>query len=160
MAPMTRCCLVGGAVGVACGPLPDVLTGAWHWGPSDFGSCPLCGLGEGGAEHLMLWCPAGALAWCALAPGCGRLLAKVLAGAEGPVDAAAMLIHLASFFAFLAAKEGDDAVGRWLVRACGPRGYCAWAALDGDAGEGDADDLDAQALDGPPPGLSVLGARC
>ena len=42
-----------------------------------------------------------------------------------------------------------EEAGRWLVRACGPRGYRAWAALDADAGVDDADDLDAQALDGP-----------
>ena len=76
---------------------PELLTRAWDWSPSEYGSCPLCGLGEGGAEHLMLWCPAVALAWCALAPGCGRLLGKVVVGAEGPVDAAAMLIHQARF---------------------------------------------------------------
>ena len=51
-----------------------------------------------------------------------------------------------------------EEAGRWLVRACGPRGYRAWAALDADAGVDDADDLGAQALDGPPFGLSIVGA--
>ena len=31
--------------------------------PSHFGSCPLCGLGEAGAEHVWQWCCAAHLAW-------------------------------------------------------------------------------------------------
>ena len=31
--------------------------------PSRHGACPLCGMGEAGAEHLWLWCPAAELAW-------------------------------------------------------------------------------------------------
>ena len=42
-----------------------------------------------------------------------------------------------------------DTAERWLVRACGPRGYRAWAALDGDEGERAADDFGVQALNGP-----------
>ena len=139
----------------ACGTLPGVLSGAWHWGPSDFGSCPLCGLGEGGAEHLLLWCPAVALAWCALAAGRGHLLAEVVAGAAGPMDAAARLVHQASFVHFSLQRRATmqwEAAGRWLMRARGPRGYRAWAAFDGDAGEGDGSGW-------PRLGLSVPGAR-
>ena len=43
---------------------------------------------------MLLWCPAVALAWCALAAGCGHLLAEVVAGAAGPADVAAMLACL------------------------------------------------------------------
>ena len=42
-----------------------------------------------------------------------------------------------------------EALGRWLARACGPRGYRAWAALDGDDGACDVDDFDVQGLDVP-----------
>ena len=46
-----------------------VLDGAWSWIPSEYGACPLCGLGEGGVEHLLLWCLAIAFAWRLLAAG-------------------------------------------------------------------------------------------
>eukprot|EP00969_Alexandrium_andersonii_P146342 6472339-Alexandrium_andersonii.AAC.1 len=32
----------------------DFGTGVWREGDP----CPLCGLGEFGAEHLLVWCPA------------------------------------------------------------------------------------------------------
>ena len=133
---------------------PDVLSGAWSWVPSEYGACPLCGLGEGGAEHLLLWCPAVALAWRFLAAGCESLLAEVVSGADGPVDIAALLLHQASFLQLSLLRRATmqwEAAGRWLVRACGPRGYRTWTALDGDDGAGDDDDLDVQGLEAPGP---------
>ncbi len=59
-------CLHGKAARVrASRGAPRPLPEATHccWGP-----CPLCGLGEAGAEHLMGWCPAVAAAWYQLRP--------------------------------------------------------------------------------------------
>ena len=76
---------------------PEILAEDWSWIPNEYGACPLCGLGEGGAEHLLLWCPAIALAWRLLAADCGNLLAEAVSGAAGPADVAALLLHQASF---------------------------------------------------------------
>ena len=143
-----------GQAGLAGVAHPEVLGGAWSWIPSEYGACPLCGLGEGRAEHLLLWCPAIALAWRLLAAGCENLLAEVVSGAEGPANVAALLLHQASFLHLSLQRRASmqwEAAGRWLVRACGPRGYRAWAALDGDDGAGDDDDLDVQGLGAPGP---------
>ena len=56
---------------------PTALAGPWDWGPSLYGACPLCGRGEAGAEHLLLWCPAVALAWAVLSGGDGTLASAV-----------------------------------------------------------------------------------
>ena len=51
----------------------------WDWGLSSFGACALCGCGEAGAEHLLIWCPAVALAWRTLGGRQGRPLASAIA---------------------------------------------------------------------------------
>ena len=42
--------------------------------------CPLCGLGQGGVEHLWTWCPAVALAWGCWAGGGAAPLPGTLRG--------------------------------------------------------------------------------
>ena len=37
--------------------------------PSHFGPCPLCGLGEAGAEHIWQWCSAAHVAWASCGDG-------------------------------------------------------------------------------------------
>ena len=37
--------------------------------PSHFGPCPLCGLGEAGAEHIWQWCSAAHMAWARCGDG-------------------------------------------------------------------------------------------
>ena len=115
----------------------------------------------GGAEHLLLLCPAVALAWRLLAPGCELFLAEVVAGMGGQDDVAAKLLHQASFLHLSLQRHASmrwEAAGWWLVRACGPRCYRAWADLDGDAGTDDADDFGVQAHGGAMLELSFLGA--
>ena len=46
-------------------------------------------------------CPAVALAWRLLAADCGDLLAEVVAGAAGPENVAALLVHQASLLHLL-----------------------------------------------------------
>jgi hypothetical protein len=61
--------------------VPVDITCAW-------GSCPLCGLGEAGAEHLLGWCPAVAAAWHQLHPGARSFTDAVLRpGAEAQTTA-------------------------------------------------------------------------
>ena len=52
------------AIRQALGPFPHPLTPII----SMFGCCPLCGLGEAGAEHLWTWCAAVSLAWSKARP--------------------------------------------------------------------------------------------
>ena len=56
---------------------------------SRFGACPLCGLGEAGAEHLWMWCPAVAMAWDAAAVSDTTMRDALLRPSEhaGPVAA-------------------------------------------------------------------------
>jgi hypothetical protein len=67
-----------------------------HWQASSHGSCPLCGLGEGGAEHLWMWCPAVALAWRRLHPA-GRPLIPTLRAPLTDAGRLASFLHQASF---------------------------------------------------------------
>ena len=65
-------------------------------GPSTFGSCPLCGYGEAGAEHIWQWCPAVVLAWRRCGSGLGWRHALL-----GRGSSPRMLITVASQTVFL-----------------------------------------------------------
>ena len=62
-----------------------------------WGTCPLCGRGEAGAEHLIIWCPAVVMAWHRM--GEGRLsLVQTIRSEGAPMHRqAAELVHQASF---------------------------------------------------------------
>ena len=66
----------------------------WRAGGA-YSCCPLCGMGDGGSEHLLTWCPAVASAWQRLRPG-GHSIPQMLR-AEPPHPQLASLLHQASF---------------------------------------------------------------
>merc|ERR1739836_13306 len=61
-----------------------------------YSACPLCGLADGGSEHLLVWCPAVSAAWAQLAPAAGSVLHAVFSGPHTPL--LARLLHQASYF--------------------------------------------------------------
>jgi len=112
----------------------------WDWDPSLYGSCPLCGCGEAGAEHLVLWCPAVARAWQLLGVARGRALAQAICEPDGDDHRAASFIHQASFLhsslTHRAAMDWRTAAG-WLTRACSARRERRWGHIDDDPEEDD-----------------------
>ncbi len=105
-----------------------------------WGCCPLCGLGEAGAEHLMGWCPAVAAAWYQLRPQ-GRSFTDTLLH---PMRDAAFASHFTHQVVFLhsammgrATLTAHDAARR-IARATASHtsddpdsahvGDCPWAA--------------------------------
>ena len=135
------------ALRAAAPPLRLPVPGGWR--PSRYGACPLCGLGEAGAEHLLSWCPAVALAWRRWAPGgadpCPASLGRG-AGLRLQAVFAHQVAYLHSTLLGRAALTAGQAAGR-LVRAC-----AAGAAAPGEeehgelgAGEGWGEEEDAGA---------------
>ena len=74
----------------ACGSL------ALPAGPGAFPACPLCGLGEAGGEHLLIWCPAVAAAWAAIRPVPLTLL-RALTTRGDHASVLGTLLHQTSF---------------------------------------------------------------
>ena len=64
---------------------------------SSWGACPLCGTGEGGGEHLVVWCPAVAAARYELSGADACLGATVASREARGRKEAAELLHQASF---------------------------------------------------------------
>ena len=67
-----------------------------QWQTSPHGPCPLCALGEGGAEHVWMWCPAVALSWRQLHPT-GRPLVATLRAPLTDAGRLAALLHQTFF---------------------------------------------------------------
>ena len=90
------------------------------YGGSQYGSCPLCGLGEFGAEHLIVWRPVVAAAWRQLGDGNGCLITHMRTPRHDD-SMVGRLVHQASF---LACSLRGPVAGtwqqrtNWLVRAC------------------------------------------
>ena len=61
-----------------------------------WGCCPLCGLGEAGAEHLLGWCPAVAAAWYQLYPS-GRSLTDTVLQPRADARLVAHFLHQVCF---------------------------------------------------------------
>ena len=109
--------------------VPVDITCAW-------GSCPLCGLGEAGAEHLLGWCPAVAAAWHQLHPGARSFTDAVLRpGAEAQTTA-----HFLHQVCFLYSAT----MGRAVLSATDAARRLARATAASTAD--DPDDLPADAL--------------
>ena len=160
------------------------LVGHGGWPVSRYGQCPLCSLGEAGAEHLLLWCPAVALAWnawgrlAAVAP-CGPASGASATAGQGPSVLEAVrqahgdVAYLATFLhqvAFLystllgrACLEPERAAA-WLIRACS-RGSSDEESCDG-AGltlEGGLGEVEPHAWASDPPDCDCgagPGAAC
>ena len=115
-----------------------VPRGADAWSGNYYDACPLCAHGEAGAEHLLSWCPAVALAWggwgratAAAADATGRSggsgvlgpsLITALLQAQGDVEYLAVFLHQVAFLraALLGRASMDsDRAADWLIRACG-----------------------------------------
>ena len=86
------------------GPRTDQVGGArWRslqhigaWPDSMWGTCPLCGHGEAGAEHLIIWCPGIAMAWHRISGGHMSLVQTIRSEGTPARQLAAQLIHQAS----------------------------------------------------------------
>ena len=59
--------------------------------PSAHARCPLCDLGEASAEHLLMWCPAPALAWQRYSRSTQSLISQVLDPPEDPTAVTSLL---------------------------------------------------------------------
>ena len=114
------------------------------WPASPYDKCPLCSGGEAGAEHLLSWCPAVALAWAcwgrsAAATAGGHLddlgpsLLTALLHAHGNVEYLATFVHQVAFLhSTLLGRACMTPVkaAAWLVRSCGATHSGAFAELD------------------------------
>ena len=90
------------------------------WPDSMWGTCTLCGHGEAGAEHLIIWCPGVAMAWRKISGGQMSLVQTVRSEGAPARQVAAQLIHQASFLhGSLMGRAGMDwqHAGHWLIRA-------------------------------------------
>ena len=94
---------------------------SWLHETSVFGACPLCGYGEFGNEHLLLWCPAVRGAWSRLDHPAGLgLIAALSSVAAAPPAHTGTFLHQVGF---LAATLAGSATLEWpraaalLVRA-------------------------------------------
>ena len=105
--------------------------------------CPLCGLGQGGVEHLWNWCPAVALAWRSWRRGAGLSLRDaILAGGSDDEerDRLAVFLHQVSFLycswvgrVYMRAEEAH----RRILKAC-------WAVSGGLAEGEDPSDMEEE----------------
>ena len=118
------------------------------WPCSTYAPCPLCGHGEAGAEHLLCWCPAVALAWQYLHLGERRPIAQILQPPQAPGPLAEFLHQVAHLHGVLlgrATLTAQEAAGR-LARACTAASSFA---------DADTDDLDSNGA--PVPELATWG---
>ena len=115
-----------------------------YWPASSYDKCPLCSDGEAGAEHLLSWCPAVALAWACWGRSAAAaaddhpddlgpsLLAAIL-HAHGSVEYLATFVHQVSFLHSTLLGRAcmtPAKAAAWLVRACGATHSGAFAELD------------------------------
>ena len=160
------------------------LVGHGGWPVSRYGQCPLCSLGEAGAEHLLLWCPAVALAWnawgrlAAAAPcgpaggasatvGQGPSVLEAVRQAHGDVAYLATFLHQVAFlYSTLLGRAclEPERAAAWLIRACS-RGSSDEESCDG-AGltlEGGLGEVEPHAWASDPPDCACgadPGAAC
>ena len=90
------------------------------WPDSMWGTCPLCGRGEAGAEHLIIWCPGVGMAWHRMSGGRLSLVQTIRSEGAPMRRQAAELVHQASFLhGSLMGRTGLDwqQSGHWLLRA-------------------------------------------
>ena len=102
---------------------------------------------------MLIWCPAIARAWRALAPTSSRTLAVAVLTPSADDMCAARLIQQASFLHLSLLGRASmpwGAAAGWLARACSPSNYRCWEELD--AG-GDQDDEGDEPPIGEPRGL-------
>ena len=90
------------------------------WPDSMWGTCPLCGRGEAGAEHLIIWCPGVGMAWHRMSGGRLSLVQTIRSEGAPMRRQAAELVHQASFLhGSLLGRTGLEwkQSGHWLLRA-------------------------------------------
>ena len=91
------------------------------WCRNGYQACPLCGQGEAGAEHLLLWCLAVVLAWRAWAGADARPVLAAALEPRGMEPLLAPFLHQLSFLhcSLLghAVLDAESAAGR-LHRDC------------------------------------------
>jgi len=81
---------------------------------------PSAGWGKGVGQHLVIWCPAVAAAWTALAPGCGSVATPLVRADALGRDIIGDLLQQASFLhtsLIGKATMGWPAARDWLLRA-------------------------------------------
>ena len=139
------------------GSSPLARADPFSWLPLPHGACPLCGLGEGGAEHVWMWCPAVALAWRRYRPA-GRPLLDTLRAPLTDASSLASLLHQTCFFhaplwgqVWLAPAEGATRLVCMTTRAVARNFSQAAADLTSDS--------DAESDASGPAGPSLAAAR-
>ena len=107
--------------------------------------CPPCRSGEAGSEHMCIWCPAVAQAWCDLQPRSGRSLVEALSRPEEDRDLLRALLHQVSFLHGAGGAMNWQRSAAWLVRAVRRRQERQGPTEEADSGDSEADaaeDLD------------------
>lgn len=106
-----------------------LLESPWRSESSHYGPCPLCGTGEEGAEHLLIWCPSVRNAWRHFSQGSSLSQAVANGGAPSP-SRLAIFLHHVSFLNHtlqglppLSELEGSARLGRMLAQYTHRRGH-------------------------------------